>query len=391
MSKLYIVLLGIFPLIAICGVNIDDVVAAKDINKEWCEKSKHAFDKIGLESWYNEKSSKREDQEIFDFAHLLKFKYCKKEECDRELYLFASTEIFCSNPYIETDKQMDGWRGSNKAKFLYLTIVPPSKSGGKPFTYKEEAWANSLNLTKEEQDNFYYVTNGKKVGDPKLVVYQIPEILRVKKAVEFYLNNGFSDKFYGDAELNKPFDKNLEFEFPSMIGKSKEEAKDIRFKLLTKFKMTLVKQIANDFILNPKLRKFALANIPLPITPKEGDTMLEKIIELEGTLFPNRFEDAPVAEDRVFLEDNIGPNGGYTFEKYYTPTKSKTERKYSTNDLTGNSIEERLKMFGNFIVANTTVEFDRLSENKIAFKVKIDLPNVAKTYGKKSLSDFLVK
>lgn len=391
MNKLLVLILSTYPLWAYAGTSIEDLTLVKETNKEWCEKSKRAFDKIGIEAGYKEKSSKREDAELSQITHLLKFNHCKNDECNKLLYLFSSVEIFCTFPYLETDKQIDGWRSGNKIKFWYMTIVPPSSSGKTPYALKEEAWAGNLKLTKEEQNIFYYFTNGKTINDPKLVVYQIPEILRVKNAVEYYSSVGFSDKFYGEVGLDKPFEKNVEFEFPSMSGKSKEEARNSRYNLLTKFRLALVKQIVNDFVLSPKLRAFALTNLPIPILPKDGDTMLEKIRDLETTLFPNRFEEAPVVENRVFLEDNVDVNGGYTFEKYYTSAKSKTERKYSTLDLTGDSIDERLKLFGNFIVANTNVEFDRPAENKVVFKVKIDLPNVAKTYGKKPLTDFLVK
>ena len=81
----------------------------------------------------------------------------------------------------------------------------------------------------------------------------------------------------------------------------------------------------------------------------------------------------------------------YVLQKYYTPVKSRTKVDYSTKELTDYPVNERVVLFGNYVMANTTFEFERLTESKVRVVVKIDFPSVAKIYGKSPLSDFLSK
>ncbi len=410
MNKAKSFLIVLVPLIQSCASNPLKNVAFIPSNKEWCEKSNSALTKTGFDKMYDEKLSEREGAELSGTSYWIdryscsprdrKGQNCSSQNIDNLRFLYSSHNLFCGKAYFELDHEMEGIRHSdNKINLNFLTVNHSNALKFDRDTWINERsgghWKSGLKLSPDEQNDFYYISNGKNFGEKGFEVSQILEISKIKKAVEFYSINGFSNEFYGDSGLDQPMEKTVELEYPSMSGMSLEEAKSKRKNLLNEFTRSLIRKITNDFAFNPKLRNFALAHLPVPITSEEGNDILEKVMEIETTLFPTQYE--AIAKEKIVLEDDPEFRDSYTFEKYYEPPKGEhsypgtINKEISYSELTDKNPRERFKLFGNYLLANSTFDFKKVSENKVTLKVIIDLPTVAKAYGKKPISEFLVK
>ena len=381
MNKLIVLAAFVFTTSSFAESSIEDLSFTPE-NKEWCAKSKEALTKAGFEKMFSDKITKREEAEIYGtFFHLKYNRKCATAECDSLSLLYSSYELFCKTPYLEFDKALNGMtspQNSKEFKFLYQIVGNP-KRPGVVVQFMDAHTTDKLKLSPEEKNIYYYTTNGKKYGEKDYKIYQIPEISRIKKAVDEYRMTGFLNEFYGESGIDKPMEKIVEFEYPPMSGKSIEEAKLKRKQLLDGFKRTLVNKIKNDFVYNLVLKNFASNYLPVPISSQDGDALMAKLKDVKKTLFP------------VPVEDLDSERSDYVLEKYYNPTKSYSDKEISFMELTDIKPGSRYGLFGEYLLANSTFDFERSSENKVTVKIKIDLPNVSKTYGKKLLSEFLVK
>lgn len=383
MNNLLVMLLSTFCSVCWAGLfssNPFESIIFKAKNDEWCSKAEKAKSNLVLG---DSPSGKEPDgREIASMSWAFrKYHDLKTEEAkdDKLEYLLWSQSVFCSKAFFESldntiDKEIFS-TSSKELKFSYY-VMEPNFSLSSPDRFREENNVLSLNLSEDEKNSFYYISTGK-YGDKDFAVYKVPEIKRIKNAIEYFLNYQ-TQGFYSEASIDKVYVKKLELKYPSFSGKTIEDAKKEKKEILKKYLHNVVFTMSNDVFRNQKLFDIANHNVPVGLTKNEGESVSKRYNEFLDKLFPS--DGTEIVSSKVSLE--LDPF--YEHAKYTT-----TELDFSP--LTDFSPDLRLKVFGEFLIANSIIEFNRKDENTVEFEIKIDIPKAISEYSKKKMSDLIVK